>query len=112
MRSRMMAMTKLRKISLVTGYVLGGPLILLLCYYGLYLCLLERKLYELNGRDPVTGQNRMEIIPSYRLDGDPVALVLAPAHQFDRQIRGDYWTTIEHSDGQRWKNPPAPRAAP
>jgi hypothetical protein len=77
------------------------------CFYlGSYYLLLERKLYNPIGVDATTGQNLYEIVPLYRVPG--IDEVMRPALRIDRRLRPEYWTTIEHSSGRKWKNPPGP----
>lgn len=78
---------------------------LFLAYYGTYLSLLAGKVYSPNGRDPITGRNTFDIEPTFHLDGDLIALLMSPAHHCDRQLRSEYWSTVEHSSGLTWKNP-------
>lgn len=75
-------------------------------YCGTYLLMLNGKLYWSAGADPATGQNLFSISPKYRIDSDLIARALMPAHWVDEFVRSDYWTTVEHSSGRKWKNPP------
>lgn len=74
------------------------------CYFGLYYFLLERKLYVQTGVDPASGQNLFYCVPQYR--NSEIESVMRPALWIDRHVRSDYWTTIEKSNGMKWKNPP------
>jgi hypothetical protein len=79
-------------------------LVVLASYPGAYLALV-RKAYQPTGVDPVTQQNRYEVLPAYRVSGQSAEVFFAPAHQMDRSMRNDFWNTIEHSSGKKWKNP-------
>ncbi|MGQ0633485.1 MAG: hypothetical protein ACT4QC_02650 [Planctomycetaceae bacterium] len=83
----------------------AAPALALMVYFGAYLLMLERKVYSPIGTDQATGQNLFDVEPWYRIRTPQLENVLAPAHRLDRAIRREYWTTIEHSSGRRWKNP-------
>lgn len=72
-------------------------------YLGSFYLLLERKLYYPTGVDAKTGQNLFDIGPQYRVSG--IEFAMRPALWIDRHVRSDYWTTIEKSNGMKWKNP-------
>jgi hypothetical protein len=74
-------------------------------YAGVYLWMLERKVYFPTGVDRTTGQNLFAIELQYRIAEGWFKAGMRPAHWIDRYCRGDFWTTIEHSDGRKWKNP-------
>lgn len=80
---------------------------LITVYFGLYAVLLERKVYRPTGVWPSTGQNLFAIEPNYRIEHAGLRATLIPAHQLDRAVRREFWTTIETSGGIRWKNPTA-----
>ena len=80
--------------------------VIMAAYFGIYLALLESKVYWQIGIDPATGQNIFFAAPRYRVDGDSSDAFFFIAHRFDRWLRVDYWETIEHSSGRKWKNPP------
>jgi hypothetical protein len=92
--------------------VLTVGLGLLFAYLATYGILQEGKVYDLIGTVPPVGQNVFELRPAYRVEGPAVARFFKPAHQIDRVVRPDHWTTIEHSNGSAWKNPEAMPAAP
>jgi hypothetical protein len=77
------------------------------CYFLPYCLMLEGKVYRQVGVDPESGQNIFAVEPRllWRPPGN-VPAVFAPAHWLDRMLRSEYWTTIEHSDGRKWKKPP------
>lgn len=77
----------------------------LVAYLFVYGILLKGKVYVSIGTAPPIGQNIFAIKPAYRTSGSSVARFLEPAHLIDRVIRSGYWTTIENSNGQKWKNP-------
>lgn len=87
---------------LLRGFVLSLPLV----YLSAYSLLLERKVYWPIGVDAATRQNLFGIQPQYRLSARWVEQFLQPAHWLDRRLRREYWETIEHGSGRRWKNPP------
>ena len=99
------------KAAKYTGYAMCAVLALLAIYFGSYLCLLERKVYWPDGVDPATGNNRFYIEPKYRFDSDRLPFAMLPAHRVDRRLRETFWTTIDHSDGRRWKNPTPPSSS-
>lgn len=74
-------------------------------YAGVYFLMLERKLYFPTGVDRTTGQNLFEIEPKYRIAEGWFEVTMRPAYWMDRAGRSDYWETIEHSDGRKWKDP-------
>ncbi|MSR60329.1 MAG: hypothetical protein EXS05_22260 [Planctomycetaceae bacterium] len=77
-------------------------------YFGAYSLLLERKVYRPIGVDAATGQNLFVIEPHYRANAGWVDAALRPAQWIDSHLRGEYWTSVEHSSGRKWKNPVAP----
>lgn len=72
-------------------------------YLGSFYLLLERKLYNPTGVDATPGQNLFDCVPQYRVSG--IESAMRPALWIDRHVRSDYWTTIEKSNGMKWKNP-------
>jgi hypothetical protein len=83
----------------------AGVTLLPVIYLGSFHLLLERKLAMPTGVDAKTGQNLFDCVPQYRIRERWVETAMRPALWIDRQIRADYWTTIEHSNGRKWKNP-------
>ncbi|MFN0054263.1 MAG: hypothetical protein ACKV0T_18970 [Planctomycetales bacterium] len=77
-------------------------------YLGAYFLLLERKVYRPAGIDLKSGQNQFEILPGYRTAASWVGIALFPAHRIDRQLRSEFWMTIENSRGTNWKNSVSP----
>ena len=81
-------------------------------YLGAYAVLLESKVYRQTGVDSKTGQNLFNVEPRYRVNESWVESALRPAQWIDRHVRNEYWVTIEHSNGRKWKNPAPPAARP
>lgn len=84
--------------------LLGVMTILFVIYYAVYLGLVG-KVYLLTGVDPISKQNLFYVQPKYSTESQFVRRMMAPAHRLDRRLRYDYWTTVESSNGVKWKNP-------
>lgn len=95
----------IRKVIVYVGYSSAIAFGLLFAYAAIYLLLLDGKLCWPAGRDPVTGLNKFRIEPRFYLAGRFVTVVMAPAHACDRQIRSEYWSTVEFPSGRTLKVP-------